>query len=501
MSTETTDPPSTRRLVLCFDGTANKFTGDETDTNIVKIYEMLDRKSPDQFHYYQPGIGTYVEGQMSNSSNGNIFTQLKNHVLESYDQALGSSFVNHVVAGYSFLMRFYEPGDKIYIFGFSRGAYTARFVAEMIYSIGLLSRGNEEMVRFAWSTFSDYQRTRGRDPKFKDFMLRFKETFCRERVVVHFLGLFDCVNSVAQFQIPLFGKSSPYIPVPPATHIRHAVSIHERRLMFKPALFLLDPSEPPKSDVKEVWFAGNHGDVGGGWHCQGANYLLSDIALRWMVDEVIALPDTENVLAWQKTKVDHMAQHETQLESVLALKRVLTNMKKPRKNLLHKLIHDTLSFGGGESFFSVLSWWILEVLPFAYYELVGGKWVRRYWPPNFGSRRDIPLGAEIHHSVLQMRRADILSDREMPRLGGEEPYDPLPKWSFFSIFKRKAKATEPHRDHPIQDGTSEGEEDEGADHNGSTQNGSAVNGSAVHAAHKWSFDHAIVSGAKTWDLV
>lgn len=54
-----------------------------------------------------------------------------------------------------------------------------------------------------------------------------------------------------------------------------------------------------------------------------------------------------------------MAQHETQLESVLALKRVLTNIKKPKKSFLHKLIHDTLSFGGGESVFSVLSWWVL----------------------------------------------------------------------------------------------------------------------------------------------
>lgn len=143
----------------------------------------------------------------------------------------------------------------------------------------------------------------------------------------------------------------------------------------------------------------------------------------------------------------------------------------------------------------------LEVLPFAYYDLVGGQWVRRYWPPNFGSRRDIPLGAEIHHSVLQMRRADILSESEMPRLGGKDPYDPLPKWSFFSMFKKKAKPTEPHRDHPVQDGTSEDEEDVGVGQNGSTSNGSASNGSAVHAAHKWSFDHAIVSGAKTWDLV
>jgi hypothetical protein len=77
----------------------------------------------------------------------------------------GGSFVHHVLGGYQFLLSFYAPGDKIYIFGFSRGAYTARFLSEMIDNIGLLSRGNEEMIRFAWDTFSDYQRLGGKSPQ------------------------------------------------------------------------------------------------------------------------------------------------------------------------------------------------------------------------------------------------------------------------------------------------------------------------------------------------
>jgi uncharacterized protein (DUF2235 family) len=166
-------------------------------------------------------------------------------------------------------MRYFSPGDAIYIFGFSRGAYTARFLAEMVHSIGLLSQGNEEMVRFAWTTFSDFQKARGRDPMTEEdharikLMVSFKETFCRENVNVHFLGLFDCVNSVGQFEIPLFRKTYRSIATPPATHIRHAVSIHERRLKFKPALFDYENTSV-QSDIQEVWFAGNHGDVGGG---------------------------------------------------------------------------------------------------------------------------------------------------------------------------------------------------------------------------------------------
>lgn len=70
---------------------------------------------------------------------------------------MGSSFDQHVVGGYRFLMRFYCPGDEIYIFGFSRGAYIARFLAEMLDYVGLLSHGYEEMVAFAWKAFSQWQ--------------------------------------------------------------------------------------------------------------------------------------------------------------------------------------------------------------------------------------------------------------------------------------------------------------------------------------------------------
>ena len=160
------------------------------------------------------------------------------------DQAFGLSFQSHVVAGYQFIMRYYSPGDQIYIIGFSRGAYTARFLSEMLCKVGLLSRGNEEMVHFAWKAFSKFQTSRdatdGQSEKNKRddyYMSEFQKTFCREGVKVHFLGLFDCVNSVGQFDLPFASSSYPHIPTAPATHIRHAVSINERRIKFKPALF------------------------------------------------------------------------------------------------------------------------------------------------------------------------------------------------------------------------------------------------------------------------
>ena len=186
------------------------------------------------------GIGTYIQGD---SSYG-WWHDIKASFSMTLDQAFGLSFQSHVVAGYQFIMRYYSPGDQIYIVGFSRGAYTARFLSEMLCKVGLFSRGNEEMVAFAWKTFSKFQTSRNatayhsdKNKKDDDYMNEFKKTFCREDVKVHFLGLFDCVNSVGQFDLPFASSSYPHIPTAPAKHIRHAVAINERRIKFKPALF------------------------------------------------------------------------------------------------------------------------------------------------------------------------------------------------------------------------------------------------------------------------
>lgn len=273
----------------------------------------------------------------------------------SVDKAVGTSFVHHVLAGYQFLMRYYSPGNQVYIFGFSRGAYTARFLAEMVHGIGLLSKGNEEMVHFAWTTFSDYQSLpsgtdyeKKKKEEKKVHMDDFNKTFCRPDVNIYFLGLFDCVNSVGQFEIPLFRKSSPIVPKPPATYVRHAVSINERRLKFKPALFQLqDAKRSEDPGLKEMWFSGNHGDVGGGWGSEGkpeAKRLLSDIPLEWMISEIEQLG--EGTLAFDKDKK-------------------LEFLKSGQKHMAAKDMsifrapHDHLAFGSTTSWYGVLAWWLI----------------------------------------------------------------------------------------------------------------------------------------------
>lgn len=123
--------------------------------------------------------------------------------MKAKDQAIGTSFSEHVMAGYRFLMRYYNDGDAIYFFGFSRGAYTARFLAQMLDYVGLLSSGNEEMLRFAWKTFARWQmrtdetaREKQKKREHFEFMRKFRTTFSRPVCRPEFIGLFDCVNSV-----------------------------------------------------------------------------------------------------------------------------------------------------------------------------------------------------------------------------------------------------------------------------------------------------------------
>lgn len=118
-------------------------------------------------------------------------------------------------------MRYYQDGDDIYFFGFSRGAYIARFLAELLDHVGLLSTGNEELVRFVWKTFAAWQQRKGEDVKAQNkerdlfnFMKAFRETFSRPVRRIRFLGLFDTVNSVSKVSV------SAIYPLRRTTHFK-----------------------------------------------------------------------------------------------------------------------------------------------------------------------------------------------------------------------------------------------------------------------------------------
>lgn len=167
------------------------------------------------------GIGTYVAGD--ESVNTTMWGKFKRWWTKTIDLGVGTSFDHHVIAGYRFIMRYHEEDDKIFIFGFSRGAFTARFLARMISTCGLLSKGNEELVPFLYRTYQEYEMGIGRfktAQEHENFMQKFKTTFCRKKVKVHFLGLFDTVNSVGYFDAPFAHKKFLPSVVATATHVR-----------------------------------------------------------------------------------------------------------------------------------------------------------------------------------------------------------------------------------------------------------------------------------------
>ena len=110
-----TGEPQPKRIVLCFDGTANQI-GAGNLTNVAKLFEMLDKNDPAQIAYYDPGVGTLAPEQSS----------LIGKLTLLYEQAFGVGLKDNVAQAYRYVMQHWRPGDAIYIFGFSRGAYTAR---------------------------------------------------------------------------------------------------------------------------------------------------------------------------------------------------------------------------------------------------------------------------------------------------------------------------------------------------------------------------------------
>jgi uncharacterized protein (DUF2235 family) len=251
-----------RNIVLCFDGTNDKYAVQD-DTNVVKLYQMLDQDDAKQLRYYQPGIGTMAPV--------GVWGKTKRRLIEKLDLAIAWLLEEHVCDGYRFLMRYYSPGDKIFIFGFSRGAYTARAVAAMVHKVGLLSRGNDELIPFAWDTFRREHR--------KDVVEGFRQTFCR-LIEIHFIGVWDTVSSVGWMWNP---KHLPYSADNPSVKfLRHAVALDERRAYFPQNMWKGTSTDPEA--IKQLWFPGVHCDVGGGYKEPG-QAGLSKVTLAWMTRE------------------------------------------------------------------------------------------------------------------------------------------------------------------------------------------------------------------------
>ncbi|KAF2234224.1 hypothetical protein EV356DRAFT_447010 [Viridothelium virens] len=263
---------SGRTVVVCLDGTGDKFDSD--NSNVVHFVSCLKKhESAKQVTYYQAGIGTYGKGG------------LQNGIGAALDMAVGSGLGIHIKDAYKFLMQNYRDGDRICLFGFSRGAYTVRCLAGMLHKVGLLPASNGAQVNFAFKFYKDDT------PEGWKMSAEFKKTFCTN-VNVYFLGVWDCVASVGFIPRKLpFSKS----PTNSIHHFRHAMALDEHRAKFKVCQWQQDDPDNPaydttrkehhkvQTDVLEVWFMGAHADVGGGAVANECRHMLSRIPLRWMI--------------------------------------------------------------------------------------------------------------------------------------------------------------------------------------------------------------------------
>ncbi|PYH91834.1 sporulation associated protein [Aspergillus ellipticus CBS 707.79] len=411
-------PTPKRELVLCFDGTGNTYRVDGEESNILKIFRMLDRRKENRFCYYQPGIGIDITpGAFANLAI-RPFRDLA--APTAIEEAFGTSFGQHVINGYRFLARRWQQNSHIYMFGFSRGAYTARFLNEMLDFVGLISADNEEIIPFVWEAFTRYKLARNEQQRkdAKYFLTMCRETMCRPVGRVHFLGLFDTVNSVALLNSKLFNTDLE--ETQPAPRImRHAVSLDERRIKFQPVLFSqlqahggfcrvstwvdreerefqithgIAPEPPSRTSFEEVYFCGDHSDVGGGWPCEPGSkrWVASQIPLMWMVEEAI-----DAGLTFDPKQLNELGCNATQTGYD----------KKIVADATRTPLHDSLMYKSGKTL-ETMFWRVLECLPFKRPKVAPDGTVQETRWHVAGLRRPMPNKAKLHFSVIDRLRQD-----------------------------------------------------------------------------------------------
>jgi uncharacterized protein (DUF2235 family) len=264
-----------KNIVICLDGTGNQLRA-SGNTNVVRLYGMLALGDPTvQVAYYDPGVGTF--------SASAAWTPVARRLSRLFGLAFGTGMKTNLAEAYAYLMHTYAEGDRIFVFGFSRGAFTARALCGMLDGFGVLRPGLENLIPYAVAI---YTRSTDRSPDDWGQQNKFVELFSRTtgfpvRVPVHFLGIWDSVKAAGFLR---WTVRWPYTrTVRGARTVRHAVSIDEKRRPYRE--YPVDPTDgPPHPETDEVWFAGVHSDVGGTFD---DDPTLATIALKWMIDGAV----------------------------------------------------------------------------------------------------------------------------------------------------------------------------------------------------------------------
>ncbi|MDH5833501.1 DUF2235 domain-containing protein [Luteimonas kalidii] len=264
-----------KRIAIYCDGTWNSADqasdGAPCPTNVIKLALRTAQRagSASQVTYYGQGVGT--GGSLDKLTGG----------------AFGKGLDDNLYAAYRFLVLNYEPGDEIFLFGFSRGAYTARSLAGMVRKCGILRLRHAMRYRDAIALYCDD--VHPDDPKALGFRTECSVTR-GEAIPIRFVGVWDTVGALG---IPVRGLRSltadkyRFHDVELSGIVQHAcqaLAIDERRAPFEAARWAYRPK--PGQTVEQVWFCGVHSDVGGGYPIEESG--LSNIALQWMRDQAAA---------------------------------------------------------------------------------------------------------------------------------------------------------------------------------------------------------------------
>lgn len=259
-----------KRLVVCCDGTWNTpdqlSGGQPAPTNVTKLALAVsshDTAGVEQRVFYHPGVGT-TRGERLRGG------------------AFGFGLSRGVRDTYRFLVANFEPGDELFFFGFSRGAFTARSAAGFVRNSGILRPEHADRVDEAYALY----RSRQAHPHGIEAQL-FRRSYSNE-TRIRFIGVWDTVGALG---IPLSGlrlvnvlnRGSQFHDTDLSTTVDaafQALAIDEKRGPFRPAVWTKQPS-PHAQEVEQVWFAGVHSDVGGGY----ADHSLADVPLLWMLDK------------------------------------------------------------------------------------------------------------------------------------------------------------------------------------------------------------------------
>ncbi len=315
-----------KNIVICCDGTNNEPVKGAS-TNVWRLF-CASMEDAGQVKWYDAGVGTTP--RMTKPSVGKFIGSLLKSVVTFQwwkaagaigryiigskvdwdrvkDLAAGVTLRENVWDAYRYLMSVYEPGDKVFLFGFSRGAFTARVLAGMIHGVGVLKRGRENLLPYAWDAYlglksevrpgrveklyltlfgdltAEEATAKAEFAKFRERVAEFKANACHQ-ATAGFVGVWDTVSSVGMYNM---NDTFPFtLNNPSVERLRHAVSIDERRAGFRTNLFTAD--ETPQTDgaprVKNVWFPGAHCDVGGGYEWPSESGLAMG-AMEWMAKE------------------------------------------------------------------------------------------------------------------------------------------------------------------------------------------------------------------------